>query len=112
MSTVADPSLDAQFVAFDAANPRVYIEFKKMAFEMLNQMIEKGKKPRIGARWVWEQLRWKVEMDTINTYGPDFKLNDHMVSRYARKLAAEYPLFAEAFEFRKLKRPHFQLEAA
>ena len=109
MFTVADPSLDAQFVAFDGANPRVFIEFKKLAEQMLSAQIAKGKKPRIGARAVWERLRWEVEIDTVNTYGDSFKMNDHMVSRYARKLAASDSRFATAFEFRKLKTPQFQL---
>ncbi len=100
--TVADPSLDAQFIAFDAANPRVLIEFRRLALEMYNAKLARGKKPMVGAKAVWERLRWEVELDTQNTYG-GFILNNDLVSRYARKLAATDKRFAEAFNFRKLK---------
>ena len=108
-ATIADPSLEAQFIAFDVANPRVYSEFKRLALEMYNAKIAKGKNPVVGAKAVWERLRWEVEIDTNNTYG-DFALNNDLVSRYARKLAGQDSRFTSAFKFRRLKSRSFQLE--
>jgi hypothetical protein len=68
---------------------------------MYAEKLAAGKTPRVGARCVWEHLRWMTEIDTTNTYGENFKLNDHFVSRYARKLADFDQRFLSAFEFRK-----------
>lgn len=100
--TVADPSLDVQFFVFDCANPRVYIEFRRLALEMYSAKLAKRKTPIVGAKAVWERLRWEVEIDTTKTFG-DFALNNDLVSRYARKLAEEDSRFVSAFHFRKLK---------
>ena len=110
-ATIADPSLDAQFIAFDSANPRVFIEFRRLAEEMFNAQIAKGKSPKIGAGAIYEPRRWEIAIDTTNTYGPDYKLNNNLRSRYARKLAAEDRRFLSAFEFRRLKSRDLKLEA-
>lgn len=107
MAEIADPSLDAQFVAFDSKNPAVYVAFKNLAEEMYKALVFKGKPVRIGAKAVWERIRWEIGLDTMNTYGDEFKLDNDLVSRYARKLAKEDPRFLVAFQFRKLKTKTF-----
>jgi hypothetical protein len=47
-----------------------------------------------------ERLRW--EYDTTTT-GDPFKLNNDYRSRYVRKIVAEYPDLADAFETRTLR---------
>ena len=100
---VGDPSLEAQFVAFDAANPAVYREFKRFALQALQACHAKNTFAAVGAKAVWERMRWEITLDTSQVFGKDFKLNNDYVSRYARKLAAEDARFLAAFKFRKLK---------
>lgn len=102
-ATIGDPSLHAQFDAFDRAHPHVFLHFKRVADAMYNEMVRAGKTPVFGAKFVWERLRWQVKLTVDTPHGTQFKLDNDMVSRYARKLAAEDPRFESVFRFRKLK---------
>lgn len=101
---VGDPGLQAQFDAFDAANPQVFVQFKALALAMWNELHHVGKPPVFSAKFVWERLRWAVKVDVSGVYAKGFKLDNDLVSRYARKLADDDPKFEKAFRFRALKR--------
>ncbi len=74
-------------------HPRVYLLFRKYAYELYSKGIR-----RYGAKAIVERIRYQEAMDT----GRDgFKINNNIVSYLARKLADEEPLlFAEFFSFR------------
>jgi hypothetical protein len=52
-------------------------------------------------RLLWERLRWSMTVE--RTPGAAFVLNDHLTSRYARKIAAEHPALGAMFEVRELR---------
>lgn len=59
-----------------------------------------------GKAWpgrAWQGVAGMDERATSSQVGPDFKIDNRFTSRYARKLIAEYPEFADFFELRKLK---------
>lgn len=91
-----DLSIDERFAMFDAANPAVYAAFRRHAETLLNA----GRK-HYSSDAILHRVRWDFALQTTGEGG--FKINDHFSSRYARKLAAEDPRFAEFFEFRTLR---------
>lgn len=101
-ATVADASLDAQFIAFDQSNPHVFTIFKRFAIEALEAVMRQNRK-RIGAKMIWERCRWESEVTTLEPTGQPYVFNNDYVSRYARKLAAEDHRFYDCFQFRALK---------
>lgn len=91
-------SIQERFEAFHEDNPEVFRAFVKYA----RQAKKKGCK-RIGARVIIERIRWDHEVQLWDTAPP--KINDNYISRYARKLMADYPNeFPGFFELRRLRR--------
>lgn len=88
-------TIDERFAAFDAANPWVYAALEKLTADWLYT----GHK-RVGMKMLTEVLRWQYARQTT---GSDFKLDNSLTSRYARKLVAEHPEWAGAIEMRKLR---------
>ena len=96
----ANAEADRAFLDFHGANPQVYTSFVEYAREMKYAMIRRGEKPVIGAKAVWERLRWQVVLTTTDD---DFKLNNNHVSRYARLAMQREPDLAGMFNTRRLK---------
>jgi hypothetical protein len=88
-------TMQEQFEQFHATNPHVYTELVAMTREA------KARGKKVGIRMVWETLRWKLTV--LNDAGDDFKLNDHLHSRYARLIMEQEPDLAGMFELRELK---------
>lgn len=85
--------LEAQFDEFHAANPHVYEEFARFTREA----IAAGRK-RIGAKLIFERLRWHTE---IETRGEDFKVNNNYSAFYARLWMRNNPGHGDVFATRK-----------
>lgn len=98
------PDIDADFKAFDAANPEVFRLFVRFALEA----VAAGRK-RFGAGSIIERIRWHVAVETKSTDG--LKINDHFSSRFARKFIAWYPEHEGLFELRALREERAQVAA-
>ncbi len=84
------------FAAFDAEHPEVYRLFLRFARELIAAGRTRG-----SAEQVVQRIRWETSVNPGRD-GGGFKLNNWFRSRYARKLAAEYPEeFGQFFEFRE-----------
>jgi hypothetical protein len=79
--TTADPKADKAFLEFHAANPSVYNLFVSFAREAKNTGAGS-----VGAKAVWERLRWEVATDI--RYRGEFKLNNN----YTRKWLENWSL--------------------
>ena len=90
------PTIQERFEAFHAAHPDVYALFRRFAGEL-----RAAGRTRFGAKALAERIRWHYA--TTSGGGPDFKLNNNFVSRYARLLAADDPAFEGFFERRRLR---------
>lgn len=89
----ADP-LDVAFAEFDAANPRVWEHFCRLA----DLAIAAGRK-RYSAKAIVEVMRWQLSIETVSEDG--FKINGHHTKRYALKWLAEHPERAGFFNLRE-----------
>lgn len=90
-----DSSIQARFERFHSENPRVFGLFVQFA-----EQAKAAGRAKIGAKAIAERIRWEV---AIATRGDGFKLNNVLVSRYARLIAKERPDLASLFEIRTLK---------
>lgn len=94
--------LHARWEAFHAAHPWVYGLFRRFAREAQRARVQ-----RMGARLIWERIRWfhLVEMAEKDPqlFAQDDRpiLNDHFIAFYARLLAREHPELGTLFEFRR-----------
>jgi len=93
------------FELFHKANPHVYAECKKLAFDAINR----GRKA-ISFKLIINVVRWERFMRTeeptlFNQDGVQiaFKINDAYSSRYARLFAEEHPEHKDKIEFRTLR---------
>jgi len=93
---VIDDPIQHAFEGFHGSHPEVYELFKRFAWELRNA----GQK-RIGAKAVWERLRYETQVNPERYSG--FKLNNNFTSRYARRLIADDPSFRSLIEVRRLQ---------
>lgn len=96
MKTRTNVSIQERFERFHAEHPEVYELFVRFASEL-----RRAGRERYGAKSIAERIRWHY----ATSGGPDFKLNNVFVSRYARKIIDEHPEFAGFFETRRLISP-------
>lgn len=90
------PSAAAKrFGDFHEANPQVYRELEKLAW----QAHERGRR-KIGMQMLFEVLRWNRIMQT---QGDDYKLNNNYAGRYARLIMEKNPELEGIFETRELR---------
>ncbi len=82
------------FRAFDAENPRVFGLFVRFAHEARAAGHE-----YFSADAIVHRIRWETAIVTRD-HNCDFKVNDHYVAFYARKLMAEDPSFRGFFRLR------------
>lgn len=88
-------TIQERFAEFDRRNPWVYTALVKLTREYLA-----SGRTRVGVGMLFERLRWAYDMQTT---GDPFKLNNDYRSRYVRKIVAEHPDLADAFETRTLR---------
>ncbi len=99
----ADPSPRAlAFFMFHRENPQVFRRLLDLARERVALQKALGIKPRLGAKALWERLRWDMEF-TGPTSRP-FKLNNSLTAYYARLIVETYrEEFEGVFELRELR---------
>jgi hypothetical protein len=88
-------TIDEAFAVFHEANPWVY----KALVRLARRYLTTGR-TRIGAKALFEVLRWEWSMATVDD---EFKLNNNFTSRYARLIMATEPDLADVFEVRELR---------
>ena len=88
------------FEEFHAANPSVWDLFERFTLRALEARARAGDSKRIGARFVWERMRWFIRFETTDV---DFKLNDHYPPFYARMFMKAHPEHGVVFETRDRK---------
>lgn len=89
-----DLTLDQRFADFHAKNPQVYRALLRLARQAAARGVT-----RLGAKALWERLRWEVAVETTESFPT---LNNNYTSRYARLLARE-PGLEGLFEVRELR---------
>jgi hypothetical protein len=89
-------SIDEMFAEFDAANPSLYARFKAIAL----QLIASGKR-RYSSKTILCVLRYEHDLTTNGD--EEFKINDVVTSRYARKFVTEFPEHRDFFQMRELR---------
>lgn len=94
-----NPDHQAAFETFHAAHPEVWRLFERFALEALRS---DGSR-RIGARMVWERIRWESRV-AVDLPGDKPKLNDHHVPYYARLFLQTHSHLGPVFETRALGR--------
>ena len=76
------------FKQYHLDNPQVYVEFKRLAFQLINRGYV-----RLGAKQIFEVIRWQTMV-----YGNDqYKLNNNYTSDYARLFELDHQIYAGYF---------------
>lgn len=88
-------TVQEDFEWFHENNPEVY----RRLVALVRQAQLKGYK-RVGIKHLFEVLRWEMKVDT---FAPDYRLNNNYTSRYARMLLEHHPEFEGFIEVRELK---------
>lgn len=89
-----------RFERFHVANPDVYRRLYDLATSKVASQRARGVLfPRIGAKALWERMRWDMD-DAPAKRGDGPALNNSFVSRYARLLMQE-PGLSGVFETRE-----------
>lgn len=88
-------SIREGFERFHKENPQIFSEFEKEVLRALS----KGRK-RVSAKLIINWIRWNV---FVNSSDENFKINDAMISYYAREFVRKHPHHKDVFEFRKLR---------
>lgn len=83
-----------RWLAFHHRFPRVYVMFRDLS----RQAFRSGRK--VGARCVWENIRWKRLVELPDDAADGFMLNDHYVPYYARLVMLRNPEMDGYFERR------------
>ena len=95
-------SINEAFRKFHKSNPLAYTWFKNYFYYFKGR----GKK-RIPAKLIAECMRQEIK---LKTKGSEFKIDNSLVSNYARLFVKDFPQYAKYFEFRKLKSDPEQTE--
>lgn len=94
--TTSNKSIFIDFEKYDSENPQIWEAFVHFSFKAIG----KGFK-RIGARQVFEAIRWETKVQ-----GNDgFKVNNSYTSYYARKFVEKFPQHKDLFVFRQQLTP-------
>jgi hypothetical protein len=89
-----EPTRFDAWQAFHAENPHVYRLFLERAWEAFLA----GRK--VGARCIWEVIRWNQNVEVAGVDGDDFKMNDHNVPYFSRLVMLRHPQLAGFFDRR------------
>lgn len=87
--------IERRFAEFHRQNPHVYAEFERRAMELYRAGAR-----RIGVKAIAERIRWDVHVRVLST---DYKIDNSLVSLYARLLIHRHPELAEVIELRQRK---------
>lgn len=87
------PTLMDRFLAFDAEHPYVYRALERLAADRIA-----AGATRVGLKALFEDLRWQLPAGMRG-------LNNNFTALYARKLIADHPHWASAFELRRRRTP-------
>lgn len=90
-------TIQERFEAFHQRNPWVFDELARLCREMLATG-----RTRLGLRMFIEVIRWHYYRQTSDETTV-FRINDHYISRYVRRLTTVYPELAPCFETRRLR---------
>lgn len=90
-------TIEDRFVEFNAAHPEVHAELRRLALEQLYE----GRR-RISVKHLAEVARYNLR-NHANVEEGGYRLNNSLVSRFARALIAETPALAEVVETRELR---------
>ena len=82
------------FQEYHERNPRVYEEFKRFAFLLINRGHNK-----IGAKQVFERIRWESMIERTGRY----KVNNNYTVDYAYKFEEDFPYLEGVFYHRERK---------
>ena len=98
----AEPMTDTarKFLEFHQRNPQIYVELVRLARHAIT-LPGYGRR-RIGIRMLWEIMRWNFTIE-VDQAGDDYKLNDHLTSRYARMIDEKESDLKDIFELRELR---------
>ena len=91
-------TIEERFLAFHAANPWVYEAFVDLA----RDLVARGR-TKIGAKALFEVIRWNWDLNRIADTDETYRLNNNHVSRYARLAAESEPELAAVFNMRALR---------
>ena len=89
--------LRQQAIAFHRENPLVWRLFERFALEAARSG------HTVGAKAIWERLRWETRVNPDYRRKGDFKLNNSHTAYYARAFLRRYPEHAGLFETRERK---------
>lgn len=92
-SRAGRPTITEQFLAFDAELPYVYRALERLTAHRLA-----AGATRIGLKVLFEALRWRLSPGVMG-------LTSNRTALYARKLIADHPHWASAFEVRRCRTP-------
>jgi hypothetical protein len=87
------PTITDRFLAFDAQHPYVYGALERLTAQRLASGAT-----RIGLKALFEDLRWQLPEGIRG-------VNNNFSALYARKLIADHPHWASAFELRRRRTP-------
>ena len=76
------------FKKYHEENPQIYIEFKRLAFQMINRGYV-----RLEAKQIFEVIRWHTMVEGNDGY----KVNNNYTSDYARLFENDHPIYAGYF---------------
>ena len=91
-------TIDQTFDQYIKDNPEVYMHFVQFALQWLKTGAKK-----ISSKHIIGRIRWFVEVETKGESAREFKCNDLITSRIARKFIEEYPEYSERISFRRLR---------
>jgi hypothetical protein len=92
-----DQTIDQKFAEFHAHNPNIYARI----VELLREAQRAGRQ-RVGIKLLIEVLRWEHYVYTKRPEN-EFKLNNSLGSRYARKVIDEHPDLGALLQTRRLR---------
>lgn len=81
--------LEAAFEEFDRENPHIYLAFARFTLEAV-----RAGRSKIGAKLIWERLRWYTAVEAHRAPGtpaPEYRLNNNWTAYYARKFMRDHP---------------------
>lgn len=96
-------TIKEKFLEFHRANPEVYELFERFTFEAINSGMK-----RVGAKFVFERIRWEIYVSTSGAgycvpLKRDLKLNNNFTAWYARAFKAKNRAHKDVFECRATK---------
>jgi hypothetical protein len=80
--------MKASFKNYHAENPQVYVQFKRIAFQLINRGYV-----RLGAKQIFEVIRYHTMIETNDKY----RVNNNYTSDYARLFENDHPIYAGYF---------------